>query len=98
MSLTDQLEAFSRDYATAFGIQRDDSWFLLKLHEEVGELTQAFLMRAGQGRAKGLTAAELDEAFRSEVADVLGQLLVLAGHFGIDLEAELARKWLRPVG
>jgi hypothetical protein len=45
--LADDLEAVSRLYAEQFGIDRDDNWFVLKLHEEVGELTQAFLMRAG---------------------------------------------------
>lgn len=93
-ALTDEVEHVSRGYASSFDIQRDDTWFVLKLQEEVGELTQAHLMRTGQARTKGLTPEEIDETFRSEVADVLAHTLLLAGYHGIDLEAEIERKWL----
>ena len=93
-ALTDEVEHISRAYASRFEINRDDTWFLLKLHEEVGELTQAHLMRTGQARPKGMAAEEIDEAFRSEVADVLAHTLLLARHHGIDVEDEIARKWL----
>lgn len=92
--LTDQVEAVSVAYARIHGISRDDAWFLLKLQEEVGELTQAFLMRAGQARDKGHSPGELESSFRSELADVLAQLLVMARHHGVDLEAEIERKWM----
>ena len=45
--LSDDLETISQRYAHTFGIRRDATWFLLKLQEEVGELTQAFLMQSG---------------------------------------------------
>jgi NTP pyrophosphatase (non-canonical NTP hydrolase) len=67
---------------------------LFKLHEEVGELTQAHLMRCGQARSKGFSADELDARFRAELADVLGHVLLLARHHGVDLAAETDRKWL----
>ncbi|GAA0836787.1 hypothetical protein GCM10009525_44330 [Streptosporangium amethystogenes subsp. fukuiense] len=92
--LTDEVEAVSSTYARRNGITRDDTWFLLKLQEEVGELTQAFLMRSGQARDKGHSADELELGFRSELADVLAQLLVMARHHGVDLEAEVERKWM----
>jgi hypothetical protein len=60
----------------------------------MGRLTQAHLMRTGQVRTTGLTADEIDEAFRSEVADVLAHALLFARYHGIDLEAEIERKWL----
>src|ERR1700742_1997050 len=88
--LADDLEAVSRLYAERFGIDRNDNWFVLKLHEEVGELTQAFLMRAGQARDQGLPPAELDRGVR----DVLAQVLIMARHFDVDVERELERKWL----
>jgi hypothetical protein len=53
--LTDDVETISQRYAEVFNFERDDAWFLLKLQEEVGELNQAFLMRRGQARSKGLT-------------------------------------------
>ncbi|SCL37474.1 NTP pyrophosphatase, house-cleaning of non-canonical NTPs [Micromonospora pallida] len=93
--LTDAVETVSRNYARRHGITQDATWFLLKLQEEVGELTQAFLMRTGQARDKGLSAQEIDERFRAELADVLCQVLVMARHHGVDLRTEVERKWLR---
>ncbi|MFB2605883.1 pyrophosphatase, partial [Rhizobium phaseoli] len=37
--LADQFETSSAAYAAANGIERDADWFLLKLQEEMGELT-----------------------------------------------------------
>ncbi|MEU8265032.1 hypothetical protein AB0C02_31040 [Micromonospora sp. NPDC048999] len=45
-------------------------------------------------RDKGRSAAEPDDDFRAEVADVLCQVLLLARHQRIDLEAAVAEKWL----
>lgn len=92
--LTDKLVAVSRGYARRHRVNQDDNWFVLKLQEEMGELTQAYLMRAGQSRDKGLSADEVEAHFRAEVADVIGQALIVARHFGVDPVAELARKWL----
>lgn len=92
--LAEEVEAVSEIYARKHAIERTDTWFLLKLHEEVGELTQAFLMKTGQARAKGRSAAELDADFSAEVADVLCHVLLLARHQGIDIEAAVAGKWL----
>ena len=38
--LTNEVEAVSQIYASRYGIERDATWFILKLQEEVGELTQ----------------------------------------------------------
>lgn len=92
--LTDEVEAVSVGYARRHAIDRDDNWFVLKLQEEVGELTQAFLMRAGQARHKGMTRAEIESHFRREMADVLAHVLLMAHRFNIDLLAEIEQKWL----
>jgi NTP pyrophosphatase (non-canonical NTP hydrolase) len=89
-----QVEEVSRRYAQRNGIERDDAWFMLTLHEEVGELTQAYLMKTGQARHKGLTPAQIEAGFRSELADVLGQVLLLARRHDVDLEAAVHDKWL----
>jgi NTP pyrophosphatase (non-canonical NTP hydrolase) len=89
--LGDELEIISRVYERRFGVARTDDWLVLKLHEEVGELTQAYLARSGRSRDRG----EVDAAFRAELADVLAQLLLVARRFDVDLEAELERKWFR---
>ncbi len=50
--LTTQVEEVSQGYASRFGINRDANWFILKLQEEIGELTQAHLMLTGQARTE----------------------------------------------
>lgn len=92
--LQHELEAVSAFYAERHDITRTDDWFILKLGEEVGELTQAYLARAGQARDKGRTPAEREEDFRAELADVFAQVLLIAHRFDVDLEDEVARKWL----
>ncbi|MGH3588122.1 MAG: NUDIX domain-containing protein [Pseudonocardia sp.] len=69
-------------------------WQILKLQEEVGELTQVHLIRQGQARPKGHTPAELDEMLADEIADVLCHALLLAEHHQVDLPAAIRRKWL----
>jgi NTP pyrophosphatase (non-canonical NTP hydrolase) len=92
--LSEEVEAVSAYYAERHSIDRTDDWFVLKLNEEVGELTQAYLARAGQARDKGRTGAELEQDFRAELADVLAQVLLLARRFDVDLSDEVDRKWL----
>lgn len=86
--------AVSAFYAERHGIDRTDEWFFLKLTEEVGELTQAYLARSSQSRDKGRSAQELEEDFRAEMADVLAHVLLLASRFDVDLTSEVKRKWL----
>lgn len=42
-SLSDLVARVSDAYAQRNGIARDDDWYLLKLHEELGELTAEYL-------------------------------------------------------
>jgi NTP pyrophosphatase (non-canonical NTP hydrolase) len=92
--LGSEVEAVSRIYASRHGIERSPEWLVLKLHEEVGELTQAFLMKTGQARAKGQSESELDASLEAELADVLAQALLIGQHFGIDVQQAVERKWL----
>jgi len=92
--LSEAVEEVSHQYADRFDIDRDSAWHLLKLHEELGELTQAHLMREGQARTKGRTHDELDASFRAELADVFAHILILARHHDVDLTDEVERKWL----
>ena len=81
-------------YAREHAIDRDKAasgdWALLKLQEELGELTAEHLRMSG--RARG--AAD-SQALNDEAADVLGMLLIYCESAGIDLEAAMQRKWLR---
>jgi NTP pyrophosphatase (non-canonical NTP hydrolase) len=75
-------------YARNHGINRDADWALLKLQEELGELTQAHLRLSGRGRGEASPEDRADEA-----ADVLCMLLLYCRTHDIDLEGAVARKW-----
>ncbi|MFB9949567.1 pyrophosphatase [Rhizobium puerariae] len=92
-ALAEILEDISRRYAETFSIERDGDWFALKLQEEVGELTAAWLRATSRSRR----ASDDDENFQNlgdEIADVIGHALLMARHNGIDIDAAIARKWL----
>ena len=91
---SDEVEQISQQYAERYGVERTSPWFLLKLQEEVGELTQAYLQVTGQGRHKGRSAEELEADLQNEVADVLAMLLLFARHHGVDVDEALERKWV----
>lgn len=91
--LADEFETASRSYAAAHGISRDAEWFLLKLQEEVGELTQAFNRKTGRARRKGLSNEDLTLALADEAADVIGHVLLFARFHEIDLAVAIERKW-----
>ncbi len=93
-SLTNGIEKVSEKYAAEFSITRDTNWFILKLQEELGELTQAYLMASGQARRKNKSDLELTKNLHAEVADVLCHTLLLAKQLNVDLEAEIEEKWL----
>ncbi len=93
-TLTDEVENISILYTNKFGIKRDSDWFILKLQEELGELTQSYLMMIGQARKKDKSDQEIVEDFHKEIADVFSHLLLLAKHHKIDLEKEVEEKWL----
>ena len=77
-------------YAEQHGIERSADWALLKVQEELGELTAEHLRLSGRARGEADPKALADEA-----ADVLGMLLIYCERVGIDLELAMQRKWLR---
>jgi NTP pyrophosphatase (non-canonical NTP hydrolase) len=92
--LADRLELVSTRYAQKYGIERDGNWYTLKLAEEVGELTQSYLKMTGQARQQGVDEERLRERFEDELADVLGQTLLMARYFNVDVAGAMQRKWL----
>lgn len=85
----------SDTYASRNDIARDDDWYLLKLQEELGELTAEYLRTTGRGRLKGAQPPAIRQAMEDETADVLAMLLLFARNNRIDLEAALERKWFQ---
>jgi NTP pyrophosphatase (non-canonical NTP hydrolase) len=98
-ALQAEFEEASARYAVDNGIQRDDDWFVLKLFEEVGELTQAWNRLSGRARRHGRSEEELSQALADETADLLGHVLLFARRHEIDIAAAIERKWhFRPSG
>lgn len=84
----------SDTYAERNDIARDDDWYLLKLQEELGELSAEYLKLTGRGRLKGADTAAIRSALEDEAADVLAMLLLFVRHNQIDIDTALERKWL----
>jgi len=93
ISLAARFEQASQKYAADNGISRTTEWFVLKMQEELGELTQLWMKWAGHGRRKGRSEEDLHHDMSDEAADLLGHVLLFAHQNGIDLEAAIKRKW-----
>ena len=93
--LTKKVRKVSDIYSKKFGISRDKVWYLLKLQEEMGELTQAYLSMTGRGRHKNKTKEELKHSFELEVADVLCHTLLLIDSEKVDVKKAVGQKWLK---
>lgn len=92
--LSRSVQRISDIYAREHAIDRDKAgagdWALLKVQEELGELTAEHLRMSG--RARG--AADHDK-LGDEAADVLGMLLIYCQAADIDIETAMQRKWLK---
>ncbi|MEN5144707.1 phosphoribosyl-ATP pyrophosphohydrolase [Brevundimonas diminuta] len=87
--LTVDVLRISDIYAREHAIDRDRDWALLKLQEELGEMTAEHLRLTSRARGVANPQALADEA-----ADVLGMLLIYCDRAGVDLNAAMERKWL----
>lgn len=87
--LSEKVARISDIYAAEHGIDRSGDWAILKLQEELGELTAEHLRLSGRARGEPSEQALADEA-----ADVLGMLLIYCDRAGIDIEQAIQDKWL----
>ncbi len=93
--LQEQLFQIELAYGKKFGIEIDEDYTLLKLYEEMGELSQAILINRKKCRPEKYPGPEVaKEKLAEEMADVLGLLVTNAKLLDIDLEEALAKKWL----
>lgn len=82
-------------YAEKFSIRRDNDWFVLKIQEELGELSCAHLKLTQRARVGEASVEELEKNLRDEIADVIAMTLLFAKHKGIDVEKALEEKWFK---
>lgn len=91
--VTTKVERIAALYSERFGVEYSGDWFLLKLQEELGEMTQAHLILTNRTRRKIASEQEGRDALGKEVADVFAYVLLFAKQMNIDVEEELAKKW-----
>ena len=96
--LTEMVAEVSDLYASRKNIARDNDWYLLKVQEELGELTAEYLRSTGRGRLKGAEPEAIRQALEDEAADLLAMLLLFARNNRIDLDAALESKWFKYLG
>lgn len=90
--ILEKIKKVSDKYEKVHDIKRDDDWYILKLHEEVWELSQVYLSLTWRWRKRDKNNEEIMKNFSDELADVLAQLLLLADKKDIDIEKSLKEK------
>ncbi len=93
--ITEKARAVADQYAKTFHITYTDDWFLLKLQEELGEMTRAYLVRTQRTRRKTESDDEAKQALAEEIADVFSYVLIFAERSGIDIEEAVTKKWFK---
>jgi len=90
--ILEKIKKVSDKYEKVHDIKRDDDWYILKLHEEVWELSQVYLSLTWRWRKRDKNDEEMMKNFSDELADILAQLLLLADKKDIDIEKSLKEK------
>jgi len=93
--LSERIGQVGEIYARVHGIERTRDWYLLKLQEELGELTAEHLLLGGRARPNADGSGGTRAALENEAADLFGQFMLYVRASGIDIEAAIERKWLR---
>ncbi len=87
------LSLVQEEYNRKFTVTHSPDWFLLKLQEELGEMTNAHLVRTQRTRRKVENPEETKAALAEEIADVISYALLFANSVDIDPEAAIVKKW-----
>lgn len=93
--LSDRIGRVGELYARVHNITRSSDWYLLKLTEELGELTAEHLLINGHARPNADGSGGTRGALENEAADLFGQFVLYLRENKIDIEAAIERKWLR---
>jgi NTP pyrophosphatase (non-canonical NTP hydrolase) len=80
-------------YAEKNQIRRYDEFYFLKMQEELGELSRSFLELRGSEKKHKSSEDELKKKFAADIAVLVGNALILAHHFNVDLEATIKEKF-----
>jgi NTP pyrophosphatase (non-canonical NTP hydrolase) len=92
--LSEKLEQVAAVYFAVSGVNFTSDQRVLKIQEEMGEFSKAYLKFTGTGRNKeGKSGAELKQDMADELADTIALCMLFAKNQDIDLEEAFARKW-----
>ncbi len=91
--ITDKVHRVADRYSKEFGVEYASDWFLLKLQEELGEMTRAHLILTNRTRRKVSSEQEGKTALAEEIADVFAYVLLFAKQMNIDVEDAITKKW-----
>lgn len=83
-------------YFHVFSINKCHDYEIIKLQEEVWELSQSYLIWKWQSKPKKRdwkTDEELKDNIAMELADVIWTSILLANTLWIDLEQAISKKW-----
>jgi NTP pyrophosphatase (non-canonical NTP hydrolase) len=82
-------------YGKEYNVKIDEDFALIKLYEEVGELSQAILIHRKKSRPEKHVAENVSKReVAKELADVVGMAIVNAHLLNIDLEDAIDKKWI----
>lgn len=93
--LKNNLSLVSDLYAKRFAIERSSDWYLLKIQEELGELSSAYLKLSGRARTGEINSDELKKNLQDEIADLLAMTILFAKDQGIDPCEAIEQKWYK---
>jgi NTP pyrophosphatase (non-canonical NTP hydrolase) len=82
-----------RELCFNYSYCRDDDWYIIKIQEELGELSSAYLKLTQRARIGEKTTQELEKNLEDEIADVIAMTLLFAKNKNIDVEKALNDKW-----
>lgn len=91
--ITKKVRGIMAQYGKTFDVDIDSDWYVMKLQEELGELTQKYLMMTGRTRRKPANKKVAKKEFSNEIADVLCLTLLLADRCKVKLEDSIQTKW-----
>jgi NTP pyrophosphatase (non-canonical NTP hydrolase) len=87
------VQAVHRTYLKNKQLAVDDAWFVMKLAEELGELTQAYLRLRYRRQTSPEEVEQARTALGDECADLLCHVLLFTTRNDIDIVGSIQRKW-----